>query len=177
MTTTGLEVFDKTLHTTHIWLDELMEELGADRKRAHRGLAAVLQTLRDRLPVDDCAHLAAQLPILVRGVYFHDWIPALQPTRERTREEFVATVADRLVDAGPIDAEDAARAVFLVLNRHLSPGEIAKSRGALPEPIRALWPPPMTADPGLREAAERMKAADQPKRSAEQMAPPWPARK
>jgi hypothetical protein len=27
----GLEVFDKTLQTTHTWLDDVMEETGPDR--------------------------------------------------------------------------------------------------------------------------------------------------
>ena len=31
MSSTGLDVFDKTLQTTHIWLDELMQEIGPDR--------------------------------------------------------------------------------------------------------------------------------------------------
>jgi hypothetical protein len=28
MSANGLEVFDKTLETTHIWLNEIMEDLG-----------------------------------------------------------------------------------------------------------------------------------------------------
>lgn len=28
MSATGLDVFDKTLQTTHIWLDQIMEKLG-----------------------------------------------------------------------------------------------------------------------------------------------------
>jgi uncharacterized protein (DUF2267 family) len=32
MSATGLDVFDKTLQTTHTWLKEIMEELGSDRQ-------------------------------------------------------------------------------------------------------------------------------------------------
>ena len=31
MSATGLDVFDKTLRTTNIWLDEIMAKLGLDR--------------------------------------------------------------------------------------------------------------------------------------------------
>ncbi|GGG28598.1 hypothetical protein GCM10010964_15660 [Caldovatus sediminis] len=34
MAATGLEAFDRTLQTTHIWLDEIMAELGPDRQAA-----------------------------------------------------------------------------------------------------------------------------------------------
>jgi len=42
MATTGLEVFDRTLHITNIWLDEIMKEVGPDRQAAWRALGAVL---------------------------------------------------------------------------------------------------------------------------------------
>jgi uncharacterized protein (DUF2267 family) len=76
MSTTGLDVFDKTLKTTNIWLDEIMGSIGPDRQRAWKVLSVVLQNLRDRLPSGLSAHLAAQLPLLVRGVYYAGYEPA-----------------------------------------------------------------------------------------------------
>jgi hypothetical protein len=32
MSATGLDVFDKGLQTTHIWLDEIMDDLGPGRQ-------------------------------------------------------------------------------------------------------------------------------------------------
>ena len=37
MSATDLEVFDKTLQTTNIWLDEIMAKLGPDRRVAWHG--------------------------------------------------------------------------------------------------------------------------------------------
>lgn len=34
MSASGLAVFDKTVHTSNIWLDEIMEVLGPDRQLA-----------------------------------------------------------------------------------------------------------------------------------------------
>lgn len=34
MSSAGLEVFDKTVQTTNIWLNEIAEEIGPDRQLA-----------------------------------------------------------------------------------------------------------------------------------------------
>ena len=57
MSATGLDVFDKTLQTTNIWLDEVMADIGPDRKAAWHVLGVVLRALRDRVPGPLAAHL------------------------------------------------------------------------------------------------------------------------
>ena len=37
MSTTGLDVFDTTLQTTNLWLKEIAEDIGPDRRRALAG--------------------------------------------------------------------------------------------------------------------------------------------
>lgn len=140
MSATGLEVFDKTVQETNIWLKEVGEEVGPDRSRAYHALRAVLHALRDRLTVEEAAHLSAQLPMLVRGIFFEGWHPAGTPTTERTREAFLEHVSREMRGSEPINAEIATRAVFGVLGRHVSPGEIEDVRDMLPKPIRHLWP-------------------------------------
>jgi uncharacterized protein (DUF2267 family) len=141
MSATRLEVFDKTVQTTNAWLKEITEATGLDRRRAYHVLTAVLHALRDRLTVDEVAQLGAQLPILVRGLYYDRWHhPAGKPDRLRHKEEFLATVAAELDDIGPIDPEDATRAVFAVLERHIAPGEIEDVKAMLPTHLRELWP-------------------------------------
>jgi uncharacterized protein (DUF2267 family) len=140
MSATGLEVFDKTLQTTNLWLKEVAEAIGPDRKRAWHVLGAVLRALRDRLTLEEAAHLGAELPLLVRGLYYDQWRPAAQPVLARKREEFLALVASGLADIGPTDPAAATQAVFGVLERHVAAGEIAKVRNSLPAEIRSLWP-------------------------------------
>lgn len=139
MSATGLEVFDRTLQITNIWLGEIMERLGPDRQIAWKVLSTVLHKLRDRLPLELAAHLGAQLPLLVRGVYYDQFAPARQPGDCRTPEEFTAEVAEWLGDIRPVDPEEAIAAVFGVLNRHLSEGQVSKIRSALPKGLRMLW--------------------------------------
>ena len=139
MSANGLEVFDKTLETTHIWLKEIMIDLGPDKQVAWKVLSTVLHKLRDRLSINLAAHLGAQLPLLVRGVYYDQFEPAKMPSECRSREEFVAEVAEWLSDARPVDPEDAIRSVFKVLSRHVSQGQIGHVKQALPKPVRLMW--------------------------------------
>ena len=139
MSANGLEVFDKTLETTHIWLNEIMIDLGPDRHVAWKVLSVVLQKLRDRLPVGLSAHLGAQLPLLVRGVYYDQFEPGKLPAEGHSREEFVAEVAEWLTDTRPVDPNAAIRSVFGVLSRHISEGQIRKVREALPRSLRQSW--------------------------------------
>jgi uncharacterized protein (DUF2267 family) len=139
MSATGLDVFDKTLQTTNIWLNEINERIGPDRQVAWKVLSTVLHKLRDRLPIELAAHLGAQLPLLVRGVYYDQFEPARLPTECRTPEEFRAEVAEWLSDIRPVDPDEAIAAVFAVLNRHLSEGQVAKVKNALPKGLRMVW--------------------------------------
>jgi len=137
---TGLDVFDKTLQTTNIWLGELEKRLGADKRTSWHVLVAVLHALRDRLQLGLAVHLGAQLPILVRGIYYEQWRPAEQPKNWRSEEEFLEAVSEGLRDIRPVDAKKAATAVFEVLNHFVDPGQIAHVRQALPTETRTLWP-------------------------------------
>ena len=140
MSATGLDVFDKTLQTTHTWLDEIMAELGPDRQVAWHVLGAVLRALRDRLPLGLAVHLGAQLPLLVRGLYYDQWRPTPDVLKQRSAEEFLSHVEEGLADTRPVNSRTATQAVFQVLNHYVDPNQVENVRAALPEPVRALWP-------------------------------------
>lgn len=142
MSATGLPVFDETLQKTNIWLKEIMSAMawGEERHRAYLGLRVTLHALRDHLGVDEAAHLGAQLPMLVRGVYFEGWRPAGKPVKERHKEEFVGQIAAAFHATPEVDPEKVVRSVFQVLARHITEGEASDVRNALPKGIREMWP-------------------------------------
>lgn len=140
MSATGLDVFDRTIHLTNAWLDEMMETLPRDKQLAWHVLGAVLRTIRDRVPLNLAAHLGAQLPLLVRGAYYDQWRPSDNPQNWRSKEDLFSRISMQLGSVKPIDTADAARAVFRVLNHHVDPNQIEKIRHALPEEVRSLWP-------------------------------------
>lgn len=91
------------------------------------------------MPLDLAAHVGAQLPLLVRGLYYDGWRPSEQPEKTRTLEGFLERVADGLTAARSPDARDAAQAVFRVLSHHMDPGQVGKLVEALPQPVQDLW--------------------------------------
>jgi uncharacterized protein (DUF2267 family) len=140
VSTTGLGVFDETLHKTNAWLKEIAEALGLDRHGAYQVLRAVLRTLRDRLTINEAAQLGDEFPMLVRGIYYEAWHPAGKPEKIRSRVEFLSVITVRIAMKQSVDPEDAARAVFRTLENHVSPAEIRHVMRVLPHDIRALWP-------------------------------------
>ncbi len=138
-TPTGVRTFDQSLETTREWLQAVQEQMGLDdEQRAFRVLRAVLQTLRDRLTVEEAAQFAAQLPMLLQGVYYHGWTPTGKPLKIRSRQEFLDRVAEGLMRQH--DPEEACRIVFRVLEEKMPGGVIEDVKRILPEPIRDLWP-------------------------------------
>ncbi len=141
MSTTGLDVFDRTVQETNLWLKSLMDKLVTDdRHVAYFALRATLHALRDRIGPDNAVHLGAQLPMLIRGLYYEGWRMERSRTRERHKDAFIAHLTKELGGRTDIDAEEAARAVFEVLWDHVDPGEIAKVINMFPAELRDLWP-------------------------------------
>lgn len=141
MSSTGLEVFDTTLHKTNEWLKRIMGRLATeDRHVAYLGLRATLHALRDRLPPELAVHLGAQLPLLVRGVYYEGWRLAATPSREHQWDEFLDHVRRELPGETAGRAQDMVEAVFAVIAERVDGGEVRKVVNSLPRPLRAAWP-------------------------------------
>ena len=135
-----LTPFESTLQTTTTWLKEIGASMGwEEQHRSYHDLRAVLHALRDRLPVDQAAALAAQLPMLVRGFFYEGWHPHGKPIKERKKEEFLANIAKAFADEPDFDVERVTLAVFEVLSRHVSRGEIEGVKNSLPREIRDMW--------------------------------------
>jgi uncharacterized protein (DUF2267 family) len=132
-------IIERSVEKTHMWLKEIAEELGdEDRQYAYRALRAVLHTLRDRLTVDVAAKLAAQLPTLIRGIYYEDWDPSRTPLAIHDVAAFLDHVVSEGRMAGETEASVAVTAVARVLRAHVSSGEIDDVLAVLPDKFRVL---------------------------------------
>jgi uncharacterized protein (DUF2267 family) len=133
-----IDLIDRTVEKTNIWLNELAAELGdeEDRKAAYHVLRAFLHAVRDRLPVNEAAQLAAQLPELIRGIYYEEWVPSRTPVTYRTVDEFLARIADEAMLPAETEASFACAAAARVLRRHVSEGEIEDVVKVFPESLR-----------------------------------------
>jgi len=134
-------VFETTLQKTNVWLREISDFLHwNDYQKAYHGLRAVLHTLRDRLPVPEAAHLGAQLPMLIRGIYYEDWRPAATPVKTKTTQEFYDIVKEHFKADQNVNPMRLTTAVMEVLAANLSLGEVEKLRGIMPLHLREIWP-------------------------------------
>ncbi len=146
MSTVGLESIDHTVQLTHVWINQLDALVGWQSKaRSYRLLRTVLQALRDWLPANDAVHLAAQLPTLLRGVYYEHWRPTDTPVAERHRADFLARVDEAFCTDPILFTADAVSVAFEFLSEKIGADEIAKVRHALPADLRAIWPVPSPA--------------------------------
>jgi uncharacterized protein (DUF2267 family) len=136
---THLRTLDLSDQETYDWLDRIGLELGdGDRQLALQTLRAVLHALRGELSIQQSAHLAAQFPTFIRGLYFEQWAPTA-PAPTRSLDDFLARIdAFRPGYEDRCTAEVAARAIFAVLEESLS-GGAEKIKQSLPKSIRALW--------------------------------------
>jgi uncharacterized protein (DUF2267 family) len=91
-TNTKVSALDHAMHTAHTWINDVAMELDTeDREFAYQVLRAWLHTLRDRLTVEASVPFAAQLPDLIRGVFYRAGIPTPSPrstTRRPTLSDF-----------------------------------------------------------------------------------------
>ena len=140
MSMTGLDVFDTTVQKTNIWLKDIMQELGwADRHKAYVSLRITLHALRDRLTLAEAVQFGAQLPMLIRGLYYEGWTPAGKPDKVRHKAAFLAPIQEHFRDDWHVEPEEIARAVFKVLAAHVSAGEIEDIKQLLPQELKELW--------------------------------------
>lgn len=142
MSTTGYPVFDATVAKTNLVLKTIEDAYGWTHEQRHQSYAAlraVLHSLRDRLIVQECADLAAQLPMLLRGLYFEGWQPSKVPVKMHKRE-FLERVDRGLgydVEGG---VEQLVQTVLRSLRTHITDGEWGDVKSTLPKDLAALVP-------------------------------------
>jgi uncharacterized protein (DUF2267 family) len=142
MGSTGLDVFDRSMQKTNVLLKELAEELHwEDRHDVYMALRASLHALRDRLPPEEAAKFASQLPLVLKGVFYDGWRPGATPVRVRDPQEFLDLVRREIEGSIPnANAEHVFRATHAVLARRVSAGKWDDIRRSLPESLRTLLP-------------------------------------
>lgn len=129
----------RSVEQANVWLGELAEQLGTDdHEYAYRVLRAYLHALRDRLPVDESAQLAAQLPTLIRGIYFQDWKPSATPVTYHGFTDFLERMIGEAKLDGETSASFATSAAADVLRRHVSGGELDDILAVLPEDLKPI---------------------------------------
>lgn len=128
------------------FIKEIAAELGTeDIDRAGRVFRSVIRALRSRMTIEESFQLIAQLPMAIKSVYVEGMKVNLHPAHfnhiEQFREQVIreddwAALKDYYYDGA---VEEAIYAVFKVLSRHVSAGEMSKVLEVLPAEIRLLF--------------------------------------
>jgi uncharacterized protein (DUF2267 family) len=138
----GYSTFSTTVEKTNRVLIEIEGAYGWPKERrnqSYAALRAVLHALRDRLTVNEAAQFAAQLPMLIRGVYFHGWDPNDVPVKmdrgqflDRVRQEFPYDVKGGM--------EPLVETVFKALSEYVTEGEWDDIRASMPKELASIVP-------------------------------------
>lgn len=135
-------IFDPHVDSATRWLTELGRRLDLpanEMPRALHALRAGLHAIRDRLPASEVIDLSAQLPTLIRGIYFDGWTLSNDPHQIRDRGAMLARVRKELGHDAYLDPIDVLRGVIQLLESHVSRGEMEDVVATLPASIRSLW--------------------------------------
>ena len=126
---TTIRDFNAAIHTTDEWIDDLMRRLSwHDRERAYLAFLAVLHALRDALPRDEAVYVGAQMPALLRGLYYEGWHPGARGPA-KSRSAFLERIHDGVHRDPGIDAMPAP---FLLCSRRACP----RRNSRMPRPQR-----------------------------------------
>ncbi len=139
---TGLSSFDATVEKTNHILHDIERAYGWPKDRRNQSYAAlrgILHALRDRLTVDVTAKLAAQLPMLVRGIYYDGWDPSAVPVK-MNREDFLARVRRDFPYTIEGDIPQLVDTVLQSLRQHITQGEWDDMKGTLPKDLATSLP-------------------------------------
>ncbi len=146
------DTVNSTFEKAHPWLQDLAAAGHfRDEFQAYCGFCTVMHAVRDFLHADAAAHVGAQLPMLIREMYYDRWDPAAVTVAECTIPNFLEYVRLSLNPGCEIDPHTAVHAVFRLLDEKITLGELQNIRQVLPPELCELWPaPPDSAAPMAR---------------------------
>lgn len=139
--------FESHSQKAHEFVKEVATELGNPEDTGHAGrvIRAVFHTIRDMVTPEESMHLIAQLPMYIKAVYIDNWRMSAGQATLRTQEEMLADLRKNAGRTAERDfgndemAVQKVEAIFNVLKRYVSAGEINDIKAQLPEPLAELW--------------------------------------
>lgn len=122
------------------WIRDIAREMNLEERTdiAYQALRGVLLAIRNRAIPEEVFHLSAQLPLMIRGLYFEGYNLKNKPEKYDA-DEFLKTIENSFGGNTSIDPGTALKAVLKVLYDHISVGELEDIYHGMPKDIRKLW--------------------------------------
>lgn len=129
------DAFDTAVQKANIWLKDI-EAAGKLRSRfqAYAALRSVLHALRDCAPAAEAVKLSAQMPLMIKGVFFDGWKLSPKPLR-LSRKEFEDVLRGGLKEQNGVEPTVALKAVLSAVSLHLSPSVLETFQLVLPSEV------------------------------------------
>jgi len=132
-------VIESSTQKTHEWVGSVAAATHLEKRDAYKTLRGVLHTMRDRLPLNDAVHFAAQLSMFLRGLFYDGWEPAKVPVK-MSSTEFLQSVQQKIVSDQVIDPLRITRGVLAVIMSFAGVGEMEKIKHCFPKDLQELLP-------------------------------------
>lgn len=142
MPETGFSSFSTTVDKTNRILKEIEDAYGWTKERrnqSYKALRGVLHALRDRLTVEESAQLAAQLPMLVRGLYFEGWDPTRVP-QQMDQSAFLDRIRRDVPYGFRGSVADLVRVVLNAVRQYVTEGEWRDIKTSVPKSLSSVLP-------------------------------------
>ncbi|HSJ44186.1 MAG TPA: DUF2267 domain-containing protein [Euzebyales bacterium] len=120
------------MQTANSWIHDIAQRLDVDPDKATTVLGRCLGVIRDSLTVDEAADLAAQVPIVIRGLYHQEWKPSRTPVQRSRTDDALQELAQQRPFSAEVDPETAMAAVGAVLGSRVTRGQIADVNSQAP---------------------------------------------
>lgn len=125
---------------TNVWLKDILDQLKWQSKdSAYQALRGTLHALRDRIQKEEAIQLAAQFPLLIKGVFYDGWTLRDKPEKF-DKEEFARRVHEQFQFDPNVNPAAVIRAVLRVMYRHMGEGELRDVKSNLPKGIQEWFP-------------------------------------
>jgi uncharacterized protein (DUF2267 family) len=135
----GIKPLDRSIQLTMEWLNEIQEEFKwPDKDRVYDATKAVLLATRDRITVEEAHQFAAQIPMVMKGMFFDRYDPTDKPMLIRNKDKFLEHVRMHFGDRS-LDSENAVLIVVKVLRKKISQGQYEDVVGSMPKEIQKLY--------------------------------------
>lgn len=129
------------------FVKEVAAELGNPEDTGHAGrvIRSVFHSVRETITPEESMHLIAQLPMYIKAVYVDNWKISGKQGKVRSPEEFLSELRQKAGRTAERDfgndemAMQKVEALFNVLKRHVSAGEIEDIKAQLPQSLAELW--------------------------------------
>ncbi|MGC5052200.1 DUF2267 domain-containing protein [Micromonospora sp. DT48] len=133
---------ESSMDKTNLILKDIEQAYGwskEQRNQSYAALRTVLHLLRDRMPIEESVEFSAQLPIVLRGVYFDGWQPQNVPIK-LNRDDFLYEVRQGFpydVKGGP---QRVVQVVLDSLRRHVTQGQWDEVKDTMPNDLARIMP-------------------------------------